>query len=233
MSWDLFQPRRQGFCPADCPEDWKACLTDSWRAWHPCRRRPPRSEVPEFRLSRELIRLAPGIQWWLLSQRCWAAGKTLRLRPGWPISPRRSQCENPDHRTATPAEILAVGPEPDYIYEPELAESPRIARYIEGTEIEVIGELPMDLQIEHCIFDHDGTLSTLREGWEKNHGADDGRRRSWALDMRPQMRPCLPGSRRKFAASSTAQPGFRLCTDEAVGRVGATGRFRRPQPDPG
>ncbi len=69
--------------------------------------------------------------------------------------------------TATPAEILAVGPEPDYIYEPELAESPRMARYIEGTEIEVIGTLPTDLQIEHCIFDHDGTLSTLREGWEK------------------------------------------------------------------
>ena len=42
-----------------------------------------------------------------------------------------------------------------------------MARYIEGTEIEVIGTLPTDLQIEHCIFDHDGTLSTLREGWEK------------------------------------------------------------------
>jgi rfaE bifunctional protein kinase chain/domain len=69
--------------------------------------------------------------------------------------------------TATPAEIFAVGPEPDYIYEPELADVPRLARYIEGTEIEVIGDLPTDLQIEHCIFDHDGTLSTLREGWEK------------------------------------------------------------------
>jgi rfaE bifunctional protein kinase chain/domain len=69
--------------------------------------------------------------------------------------------------TATPAEILAVGPEPDTIVEPELADSPCLARYIEGTEIEVIGELPSDLQIEHCIFDHDGTLSTLREGWEK------------------------------------------------------------------
>ena len=69
--------------------------------------------------------------------------------------------------TASPAEILAVGPEPDYIYEPELAESARLARYITGTEIEVIGDLPTDLQIEHCIFDHDGTLSTLREGWEK------------------------------------------------------------------
>ena len=68
--------------------------------------------------------------------------------------------------TATPAEILAVGPAPDYIFEPELAEAPHFARFIEGTEIEYIGELPQDLAIEHCIFDHDGTLSVLREGWE-------------------------------------------------------------------
>lgn len=69
--------------------------------------------------------------------------------------------------TATPAEILAVGPDPDIVFEPELADAPHRARYIEATEIEVIGELPADLAIEHCIFDHDGTLSTLREGWEK------------------------------------------------------------------
>lgn len=68
--------------------------------------------------------------------------------------------------TATPAEILAVGPAPDYIFEPELAEAPYLAKFIEGTEIEHIGPLPQDLAIEHCIFDHDGTISTLREGWE-------------------------------------------------------------------
>jgi rfaE bifunctional protein kinase chain/domain len=68
--------------------------------------------------------------------------------------------------TATQAEILAAGPEPDYVFEPELADAPHRARFLEGTEIEVIGELPCDLQIQHCIFDHDGTLSTLREGWE-------------------------------------------------------------------
>jgi rfaE bifunctional protein kinase chain/domain len=69
--------------------------------------------------------------------------------------------------TATPAEILAVGPEPDYVFEPELADAPHLARYIEKTQIERIGEAPGNLQIQHCIFDHDGTLSTLREGWEK------------------------------------------------------------------
>jgi phosphoglycolate phosphatase-like HAD superfamily hydrolase len=52
-------------------------------------------------------------------------------------------------------------------FEPELAEAPSRARFIEGTEIEVIGDLSTNLQIKHCIFDHDGTLSTLREGWEK------------------------------------------------------------------
>ncbi len=69
--------------------------------------------------------------------------------------------------TATPAEILAIGGEPDYIFAPELARMPHLARYLKDTEIEQIGEVPTDLQIQHCIFDHDGTLSTLREGWEK------------------------------------------------------------------
>jgi rfaE bifunctional protein kinase chain/domain len=68
--------------------------------------------------------------------------------------------------TATPAEILALS-DPDYNYEPELAGMLHRARYISGTEIEQIGDGPTPLSIEHCIFDHDGTLSTLREGWEK------------------------------------------------------------------
>ena len=69
--------------------------------------------------------------------------------------------------TAMQTDILAVGPEPDYIFEPELADSSHRARFLPGTEIEVIGDLPTHLQIQHCIFDHDGTLSTLREGWER------------------------------------------------------------------
>jgi rfaE bifunctional protein kinase chain/domain len=69
--------------------------------------------------------------------------------------------------TSTQTEILAAGPNPDYVFEPELADAPHLARFLEGTEIEAIGDLPTDLQIQHCIFDHDGTLSTLREGWER------------------------------------------------------------------
>jgi rfaE bifunctional protein kinase chain/domain len=69
--------------------------------------------------------------------------------------------------TATPEEIRAVGPEPDYVYLPELAEDPRHARVHDSSEIEIVRALPRALKIRHVIFDHDGTLSTLREGWER------------------------------------------------------------------
>lgn len=68
--------------------------------------------------------------------------------------------------TATPDEILAVGADPDYVYRPELAEDPRRARYLAGTEIEVVTVLPSAQRITHAVFDHDGTISTLRQGWE-------------------------------------------------------------------
>jgi rfaE bifunctional protein kinase chain/domain len=68
--------------------------------------------------------------------------------------------------TASPSEILKIGSDPDYIWLPELAEDIRRARYLENTEIEIIREWPNDLSIRHAIFDHDGTISTLREGWE-------------------------------------------------------------------
>jgi rfaE bifunctional protein kinase chain/domain len=69
--------------------------------------------------------------------------------------------------TASPGEILELGSTANYIYNPELAEGSSRAQYIAGSEIELItGPLP-DRQIRHAIFDHDGTISTLREGWEK------------------------------------------------------------------
>lgn len=68
--------------------------------------------------------------------------------------------------TASPEEILAIANYPDYIYRPEIAEDPRQARYYAGSEIEVISEVRPGLRITHAIFDHDGTISTLRQGWE-------------------------------------------------------------------
>ncbi|MBU0715998.1 MAG: carbohydrate kinase [Verrucomicrobia bacterium] len=69
--------------------------------------------------------------------------------------------------TAAPAEIMAIGTDPDYLYRIELAEDPRQAQYLDQTEIEIITALPQPGGFTHAIFDHDGTISTLRQGWEQ------------------------------------------------------------------
>jgi rfaE bifunctional protein kinase chain/domain len=69
--------------------------------------------------------------------------------------------------TASPEEILAVSTPPRYVYEPELAEDPRQARTADGTNIEIIIPRAGGSPPRFAIFDHDGTLSTLREGWEE------------------------------------------------------------------
>jgi rfaE bifunctional protein kinase chain/domain len=68
--------------------------------------------------------------------------------------------------TANPEEISAIGSDPDYVYATELAEDHRHATYLSDSEIEIVVQWESSLQIEHAIFDHDGTISTLREGWE-------------------------------------------------------------------
>jgi len=68
--------------------------------------------------------------------------------------------------TATPEEIMKIGVNPDYIYAPALAENRRIATYLPDSEIEIINEWKENPDIKYAIFDHDGTISTLREGWE-------------------------------------------------------------------
>jgi rfaE bifunctional protein kinase chain/domain len=68
--------------------------------------------------------------------------------------------------TATPDEICQAARDADSVYEPDLAADIRHANYIEDSEIELVGELPRDIQLQHAIFDHDGTLSVLRQGWE-------------------------------------------------------------------
>jgi phosphoglycolate phosphatase-like HAD superfamily hydrolase len=68
--------------------------------------------------------------------------------------------------TATPEEILIIGADPDFIYSSELAEDIRQAGYLENTEIEIIHKWKEKPIIGYAIFDHDGTISTLREGWE-------------------------------------------------------------------
>jgi rfaE bifunctional protein kinase chain/domain len=69
--------------------------------------------------------------------------------------------------TATPEEIMEIGKDADFVYQPELAEDNRHAKYFKNSEIEQINELKDTINIKHAIFDHDGTISTLREGWEE------------------------------------------------------------------
>jgi rfaE bifunctional protein kinase chain/domain len=68
--------------------------------------------------------------------------------------------------TATPEQLREAAAELNYVFAPELAASTRGAKYFEGSEIELVTALPETLAIKHCVFDHDGTLSVLREGWE-------------------------------------------------------------------
>ncbi len=77
--------------------------------------------------------------------------------------------------TASGVEILQVGRDADYIYQPELAEDRRGARYYRlttggaghPTEIELCYDSIATGRIRHAVFDHDGTISTLRQGWEQ------------------------------------------------------------------
>lgn len=69
--------------------------------------------------------------------------------------------------TANPMEILGASATPDYNYRPELAEDIRQVRSISGTEFEQVREHLMTEPCTHVIFDHDGTISTLRQGWER------------------------------------------------------------------
>ncbi len=66
---------------------------------------------------------------------------------------------------ATPDEVREAGRSPDYRYRPELARAPWRARYLEDTSIETITG-PPKTPPRFAMFDHDGTISTIREGWE-------------------------------------------------------------------
>jgi len=69
--------------------------------------------------------------------------------------------------TASGAEILEVGRDADYIYQPELASDRRKAHYFDDTEIELCYQSVPLGRIKHAVFDNDGTISTLRQGWER------------------------------------------------------------------
>ena len=65
-------------------------------------------------------------------------------------------------------EIEELLSDPDYRYNPSLAGDVRLADYLDGTDIEIINPDCMNFgQPDVAVFDHDGTVSTIRHGWEK------------------------------------------------------------------
>ncbi|MDZ7608056.1 MAG: PfkB family carbohydrate kinase [Cyclobacteriaceae bacterium] len=71
--------------------------------------------------------------------------------------------------TANDEELLQISSDPSFVFNPDLADNIRNAKYIAGTEIELCEEKIFDSlgDIKHAVFDHDGTISTLRQGWEE------------------------------------------------------------------
>lgn len=106
--------------------------------------------------------------------------------------------------TASPEEILRIGSDPDYIYNPVLAEDIRQAGYLENSEIEIINCIPSDLNIRYAIFDNDGTISTLREGWEQV--------------MAPMMVKAILGHRYADAGSSLISK-VKVSVDEMIDKT--------------
>jgi rfaE bifunctional protein kinase chain/domain len=70
--------------------------------------------------------------------------------------------------TASPEELVEISRNPDYVFQPELAENHRYAHYYHGTDIELCYRRGMVHfgGIKYAVIDHDGTISTLRQGWE-------------------------------------------------------------------
>jgi len=71
--------------------------------------------------------------------------------------------------TATAQEILDISKDPNFVYNADLAENVRSAEYLQDSEIELCDREVLDRlgEIKHVVFDHDGTISTLRQGWEE------------------------------------------------------------------
>lgn len=70
--------------------------------------------------------------------------------------------------TASAKEILEISKDVEYIFHPELAEDKHQAIYVNGSDIEICYKIKSITfrNIKHAVFDHDGTINVLRQGWE-------------------------------------------------------------------
>lgn len=94
--------------------------------------------------------------------------------------------------SASPEQILDAAEQVVYRFRPEIAASPEAARLVEQSEIEIVTRFPAARPTRHVVFDHDGTISTLREGWE--------------AVMEPLMVGAILGLAPDSAGGSTAEP---------------------------
>lgn len=69
--------------------------------------------------------------------------------------------------TASPREILSLEKEAVYLFNPELAVNGAEAFHYNNSEIEIILRPSQNQHFQFAMFDHDGTISTLRQGWEE------------------------------------------------------------------
>ncbi len=69
--------------------------------------------------------------------------------------------------TASPEEIRTLASNPDFRYNPEKISPLYKPKYYREGEIELVNEIPVPGRFRYAIFDHDGTISTLRQGWEE------------------------------------------------------------------
>jgi rfaE bifunctional protein kinase chain/domain len=69
--------------------------------------------------------------------------------------------------TVSPAEAVSAASCVSYLYHAALAENPQRAQWSPSGGVEIISAPPSRPIIRHVVFDHDGTLSTLRAGWEE------------------------------------------------------------------
>ncbi len=67
--------------------------------------------------------------------------------------------------TATPDEVLSMNSKANYRYNPDVAAAPP-NRFYKNSEVEVISSVPEKPNIKYAVFDHDGTISVLRQGWD-------------------------------------------------------------------
>lgn len=81
-------------------------------------------------------------------------------------------CIKKIHQTGNPTlkEITELAQDLDFRYNPEIANNPQKALYWKNSDYELI-EKPIQTRRKSAppkivIFDHDGTISTLRQGWE-------------------------------------------------------------------